>query len=210
MSYSYFKLYKPYRVLSQFSKDSVDQLCLKDILNVESNVYPVGRLDYDSEGLLILTNDSTLNHELLNPKKKTNKVYYAQVEGLITDESIRTLSEGVVITLPVKKGARSKNKNFKRTIIEKYQTLPCEVYRIPEPELPERIPPIRVRENIPTSWISMFLVEGKNHQVRKMCANVGFPVLRLVRYAIGQITIKDMKSGDLIEISRDEIIMSKH
>ena len=208
MSFQYYKLYKPYKVLSQFTKDTSDQTCLKDILELDNNIYPVGRLDYDSEGLILLTNDTTVNHQLLNPKMKTNKVYYAQVEGLITEEAIQKLRDGVEISLPTKKKKRKpKQKNApKSSLAEKYKTLPCEIYKIPAPDLPDRNPPIRIREDIPTTWISLFLIEGKNHQVRKMCAAVGFPVLRLVRYSIGKLTIKDMDAGDLIEIKREDII----
>ena len=208
MSFQYYKLYKPYKVLSQFTKDTAEQTCLKDILELDTNIYPVGRLDYDSEGLLLLTNDTTVNHQLLNPRMKTNKVYYAQVEGEITKEAIQKLREGVEISLPAKKKNKSsKNKKGPKTaLVEKYTTLPCEIYKIPPPDLPERNPPIRLRENIPTTWISLFLIEGKNHQVRKMCAAVGFPVLRLVRYSIGKLTIKGMDAGDLIEITREDII----
>jgi 23S rRNA pseudouridine2457 synthase len=208
MDLKYYKLYKPYRVLSQFTKDTPQQICLKDITNLDKDIYPVGRLDYDSEGLLLLTNDTTVNHQLLNPKMKTHKVYYAQLEGAITDEAIQKLKEGVEISIPAKKRKTPKNKdkNHKQPLVEKYTTLPCEIYKVPAPQIPERNPSIRVRENIPTTWISLFLIEGKNHQVRKMCAAVGFPVLRLIRYSIGKLTIKGMDVGDLVEITREDII----
>ncbi|MBK8700469.1 MAG: pseudouridine synthase [Saprospiraceae bacterium] len=183
MTYIY---YKPFQVLSQFTREAENQRCLADFIKVPANVYPVGRLDYDSEGLLLLTDDKKLNHEYLNPDNHISKLYYVQVEGIITPEALKRLGSGVDIKLP--------NKSL-------YTTLPCTAKKINTPAIPQRIPPIRFRANIPDSWLSIEINEGKNRQIRKMCAAVGFPVLRLVRYGFGPYTIKGMKSGDLVKIN---------
>jgi 23S rRNA pseudouridine2457 synthase len=151
-------------------------------------VYPVGRLDIDSEGLLLLTNDTKINHRLLNPAFKHTKTYWVQVEGQITYEAIKALEKGVKIKVDGKE----------------YQTLPSKAFIFEqEPILPERNPPIRFRKNIPTSWLSLSIVEGKKHQVRKMTASVGFPTLRLVRYSIQNICLENMQVGDVKELDRD-------
>ncbi|MBK9690009.1 MAG: pseudouridine synthase [Saprospiraceae bacterium] len=172
--------YKPYQVLSQFTREAAHHQCLADYLNVPKNVYPIGRLDYDSEGLLMLSDDTSLNAQLLSPDQHVAKIYYAQLEGEITTEAIKLLRDGVSITLPNKK---------------KYLTLPSRVKKIGEPNLPERVPPIRVRANIPDSWISIEVKEGKNRQIRKMCAAVGFPVLRLIRVQLGNYQIHGLQPG---------------
>ena len=171
--------YKPYDVLSQFTREVPSHRTLADFLDVEKDVYPIGRLDRDSEGLLLLSNDRLLNQRLLSPKAKKEKEYYVQVEGEIAAAAIEELQSGVRIKL--KKGM--------------YTTLPCLAKKIAPPALPDRNPPIRFRKNVPTSWISITLKEGKNRQVRKMCAKVGFPVLRLVRYRIEDWTIKGLEAG---------------
>ncbi|GAA4396266.1 pseudouridine synthase [Nibrella viscosa] len=182
--YCYFLIYKPYLTLSQFSKEG-DKPTLADLdFPFEKDIYPVGRLDSDSEGLLLLTNDKQLNHRLLNPKFRHQRTYYVQVDGQITDEAIRQLSQGVTITVDGKP----------------YTTLPAQVRVIPEPGLPERNPPIRYRANIPTTWVSITLQEGKNRQVRKMTAAVGFPTLRLVRWAIEKLTAAGMQPGEVREL----------
>jgi 23S rRNA pseudouridine2457 synthase len=182
---STYLFYKPFNVLSQFTRELPDQQCLADhISGIPTDVYPVGRLDYDSEGLLLLSNDKALNSKLLIPSKH-HKTYYVQVEGIISDEAILQLSQGVEITLPNK---------------SKYKTLPCKAAKIETPAIPDRDPPIRYRASIPTSWLAITLSEGKNRQVRKMCAKVGFPVLRLVRYSFSEYTIEDMKVGELRKI----------
>lgn len=170
-------------VLSQFSAEG-DKKTLADYLTeIPKDVYPVGRLDYDSEGLLILTNDRTLTHQLLEPKFAHKRTYYVQVDGDVTDEAIGLLSMGVIINIDGKD----------------YKTKPATAIKIDEPVLPERNPPIRFRKNIPTSWIALTLTEGKNRQVRKMTAKVGFPTLRLVRFSIGDLSIAQMQAGDIIE-----------
>lgn len=185
-SYTYVWLYKPFNVMSQFSKEG-EKSTLADVLtDIPKDVYPVGRLDYDSEGLLFLTNDKSLTHKLLDPKFAHERTYYIQVEGEITDEALLQLSEGVTININGKS----------------HLTLPAKAVRIDEPALPERNPPIRFRANIPTSWISLTLTEGKNRQLRRMTASVGFPTLRLVRYSIGTYTVADMDSGGYIVTDR--------
>ena len=163
---------------------------LKDYFPLDPDIYPVGRLDYDSEGLLLLTNDSSINHRLLNPAYHHEREYWVQVEGMIDKESLNRLKSGVLISLDGKS----------------YQTKPCQATKLSDAiHVPERIPPIRVRKNIPTSWISLVLTEGKNRQVRRMTAGVGFPTLRLIRRRIVNLTIDDMAPGDLLDIRRDKV-----
>ena len=185
----YYLIYKPYQVLSQFTS-SDGKLCLKDILRVPKDVYPVGRLDYDSEGLLLLTNDTSINHQLLHPKFAHARTYWVQVDGTITNDAVESLSKGVTISVDGKT----------------YETKKA-VLKILSDGLvvPERNPPIRVRKSIPTSWVSIQLTEGKNRQVRKMFASVGFPVVRLIRSQIGQFSIAQMQPGDCLSLSFEEV-----
>lgn len=180
MSFRYIAFHKPYRVLSQFSPEG-DKETLADYLQgLPKDVYPVGRLDYDSEGLLLLTNDKNLNHQLTEPKFAHHRTYLVQVDGDINEEAIKQLEAGVPIAV-----------NGKR-----YTTLPARAEKIlKDPDVPPRNPPVRYRANIPTSWIFLTLTEGKNRQVRKMTAAVGFPTLRLIRYAIGKLTIDGIAPG---------------
>ncbi len=185
----YFVIYKPFHVLTQFSSHE-GKATLGDLFHVPKDVYPAGRLDYDSEGLLILTNDAALNHRLLDPRYKHEREYWVQVEGNITKEAIENLQKGVVISIDGKQ----------------YKTLPCRSYLFKEPPIVyERNPAIRFRKNIPDSWINLILVEGKNKQVRRMTAKVGFPVLRLIRYRIEKLTLQNMKPGNIKELTREEI-----
>jgi 23S rRNA pseudouridine2457 synthase len=185
----YYLIYKPYQVLSQFTS-SDGKLCLKDILNVSKDVYPVGRLDYDSEGLLLLTNDTSINHQLLHPKFAHARTYWVQVDGAITSDAIESLSKGVTISVDGKT----------------YETKKAILNILPDNLLvPERNPPIRVRKSIPTSWVSIQLTEGKNRQVRKMFASVGFPVVRLIRSQIGQFSIAQMQPSDCLSLSFEEV-----
>lgn len=189
----YYIIYKPFGMLSQFSKEG-DKPTLADLdFDFSSDVYPVGRLDADSEGLLILTNDKQLNHRLLNPKFRHNRTYYVQVEGLLTQEACQILSQGVTISVDGKP----------------YHSLPANARMlVPEPNLPARTPPIRYRASIPTSWLAITLHEGKNRQVRKMTAAVGFPTLRLVRWAIESLTADDMTPGQVRELNRSELMQA--
>ena len=185
----YYLIYKPYQVLSQFTS-SDGKLCLKDILNVPKDVYPVGRLDYDSEGLLLLTNDTSINHQLLHPKFAHARTYWVQVDGTITNDAVESLSKGVTISVDGKT----------------YETKKAVLKILSDSLLvPERNPPIRVRKSIPTSWVSIQLTEGKNRQVRKMFASVGFPVVRLIRSQIGQFSIAQMQPSDCLSLSFEEV-----
>ncbi|MBS1778867.1 MAG: pseudouridine synthase [Bacteroidetes bacterium] len=183
----YYIFYKPYEVLSQFSPEGDKKTLAHYLSHLAKDIYPVGRLDYDSEGLLLLTNDKALTHQLLEPSFAHQRTYYVQVEGNITDDALAQLSKGVIININGKQ----------------HKTKPAIAKRIEEPSLADRNPPIRYRKNIPTSWISLTLTEGKNRQVRRMTAAVNFPTLRLVRYSIGKVTIGDMQPGDVIELNKN-------
>jgi 23S rRNA pseudouridine2457 synthase len=186
---SNFIVHKPFNVLSQFSP--VDgKKTLKDFFDVPLNVYPVGRLDYDSEGLLILTDDKKLNQYLLDPNNKHEREYWAQVEGKISPDAINQLQQGVQI-----------NVNGKI-----YQTRKCKAEIFSEaPTVGERFPPIRFRKSIPDSWIKLFLTEGKNRQARKMTASVGHPTLRLIRYRIERISLEGLQAGEMKKITTQEL-----
>jgi len=176
----YFIFNKPYQVLSQFSVEG-DKKTLADFFpNISKNIYPVGRLDYDSEGLLLLTDDKPLTHQLLDPSFAHPRTYIVQVEGAITDEAIQQLQQGVTISID---GKKYRTKNATAKILS------------PAPVVADRDPPIRFRKNIPTSWLSLTLTEGKNRQVRRMTAAVGYPTLRLIRYAIGKVTLDGIAPG---------------
>ena len=175
--------------MSQFTSQDGKQT-LKDFFDVPPDVYPVGRLDYDSEGLLVLTNDKILNQQLLNPVNAHEREYWVQVDGEATQQAITALQLGVSITVD---GKIYRTKSSKVALMET------------EPKVPDRNPPIRVRKNIPTSWIKIKLTEGKNRQVRKMTAAVGFPTVRLIRYRIGQCNMKDVMPGDMVIYSQKEI-----
>jgi len=187
--FRYFILYKPFRVLCQFSPIE-GKKTLKELFEFPKDVYPVGRLDEDTEGLLILTNDTSLNNKLLDPKNSHIRTYLAQLEGIISDEALKRLEAGLAIKV---RGERHKTKSA------------LSKFLVDEPMVPLRIPPIRFRKNSPTSWIELSLTEGKNHQVRKMTATVGFPTLRLIRWKIENLTVEKMNSGDVIEIEKTEI-----
>ncbi len=188
-SFSYFVMYKPFKVLCQFSQ-AEGKRTLKEFFDFPKDVYPVGRLDEDTEGLLILTNYTSLNNKLLDPKNSHIRTYLIQVEGIITDEALKKLESGLAIKI---RGERHKTKSAKAKFL------------VEEPLLPERVPPIRFRKNSPTSWIELSLTEGKNHQVRKMTAAVGFPTLRLIRWKIENLTAEKMLSGDVLEIEKTEL-----
>lgn len=186
--FRYFVFYKPYNVLCQFSKEGDKKTLADYFFNLPKDVYPVGRLDYDSEGLLLLTNDKQLTHQLLEPKYKHHRTYWVQVEGAIDDEALLKLQHGVKININGKQ----------------YLTAPAKAERLSEPIVSDRMPPIRYRKNIPTSWIALTLIEGKNRQVRRMTAAVGYPTLRLIRYSIGNYTIENMSDAMINELSMTE------
>lgn len=169
---------KPFNVMSQFTDDT-GRATLADFIPIKG-VYPAGRLDYDSEGLLLLTDDGRLQHRIAHPEAKLGKVYWVQVEGDIDEAALEQLRQGVIL----KDG----------------KTLPAKVQRLDNVELWERYPPIRQRLNIPTSWIALTIKEGRNRQVRRMTAAVGFPTLRLVRVQIGEWPVKGLAPGEYCEI----------
>lgn len=188
--FKYYAVFKPYNMLCQFTGQDGDSL-LGDLFDFPKDVYSIGRLDKDSEGLLLMTNDNRFKTRLLEPKYKTTKTYYTQVDGAITDEAIHELSQGKIII-------KHKGKS--------HQVAPAVCRKIEDPNFPERSVPIRYRKNIPTSWVSITISEGKNRQVRKMTAAVGFPTLRLVRYSIGNYKLENMQPGDVVEISPDQVL----
>jgi 23S rRNA pseudouridine2457 synthase len=187
-SFRYFIINKPYGVLSQFT-DKDGRKTLASLYQFPKDVYAVGRLDFDSEGLLLLTNDKSLTDYLLNPGNKHEREYYVQVEGIPGEDDLDKLREGV--------------------IIQGKKTLPAKVKIITPTSIPARIPPIRERKNIPTTWISLTLVEGRNRQVRKMTAKIGFPTLRLTRVRIKNILLGNLNPGEVRELRSEEIVKLK-
>ena len=185
----YFIIYKPFNVLSQFSSTDKKKT-LKDFFDVPSNAYPVGRLDYDSEGLLIITDDKKLNQLLLEPIHKHQREYWVQVEGEISHQAIEELQQGVLINVD------GKIVQTKKCKVEKFSS---------PPPVDERKPPIRFRKSVPDSWIKIILTEGKNRQVRKMTAKVGYPTLRLIRFRIEEIALTDLHPGEMKTISQQEL-----
>ncbi len=186
--YRYYLIYKPYGMLSQFTTAEPGKRTLGELHAFPSDVYPVGRLDEDSEGLLLLTNDPKMNALLLG--EGVEKEYWVQVEGIPTEAALVQLRQGVDITVKKKR----------------YRTLPAQARRLePVPALPERVPPIRVRLSIPDRWIALTIREGKNRQVRKMVAAVGFPCLRLVRARFGKWELGDLHPGGVREGSEFKI-----
>ena len=178
----YILFHKPYGVLSQFSGETNT---LKDYIPIK-DVYCVGRLDRDSEGLLLLTDDGYLQHRLSEPRFEHPRTYWAQVEGTPDQHALERLIKGV--------------------IIQGYRTRPARARLLPgEPELPPRNPPIRFRKNIPATWIELILVEGRNRQVRRITAAVGHPTLRLVRVAIGDLKLGDLQPGQWRELTTREL-----
>ena len=186
---SYFIVHKPFNVLSQFSSEG-GKNTLKDFFDVPIKVYPVGRLDYDSEGLLILTDDKKLNRYLLDPLHKHEREYWVQVEGNVTTEQINILQRGVEIKV------NGKIYHTKKCVAKKFSQLP---------EVSERIPPIRFRKSVPDSWIKIILTEGKNRQVRKMTAAAGCPTLRLIRFRLEGITLENLPPGEMKKIPKQEL-----
>ncbi len=173
-------LHKPYGVLCQFTSDT-GRACLKDYVPI-GDIYPAGRLDADSEGLVVLTGDGALQARIAEPRRKLAKTYWAQVEGLPQERSLQALRSGLDLG--------------------EFVAMPCAARRIGEPEgLWPRDPPIRQRLHIPTAWLELKLEEGKNRQVRRMTARIGHPTLRLIRWAVGPWTLEGLAPGGWCEAS---------
>ena len=170
---------KPFQVLSQFT-DGNGRATLKDYIDVP-DVYAAGRLDRDSEGLLVLTDNGKLQHKLAHPEAKTSKTYWVQVEGEPNEASLQSLRDGVEL----KDG----------------MTMPAKVNVMAEPIVWERDPPVRYRKAIPTTWLTITISEGRNRQVRRMTAHVGHPTLRLIRYRVGNWTIDGIDNGAYLSIT---------
>ncbi len=176
--------HKPYGVLSQFTADGSPNRTLADF-KFPKNIYSIGRLDADSEGLLLLSDEPSLNERLLHPTRGHVRRYWAQVENIPTPESLAKLERGVTI--------------------QGHRTLPCRTWLLePQPVVAPRTPPIRVRKSIPDAWIALELVEGKNRQVRRMTAAIGHPTLRLLRVRIGQFELGNLAPGEWRELSAAE------
>lgn len=181
MAFRYILFNKPYGVVSQFS--GVGET-LRKFVSVK-NVYPVGRLDHDSEGLLLLTDDGAVQHRLTDPRFAHPRTYLVQVEGVPDESKLRQLEKGV--------------------LIRDYRTRPAQVRLLEaEPQLPPRNPPVRFRKSVPTAWLEITLTEGRNRQVRRMTAAVGHPTLRLVRSGIGMLQLGTLKPGEWRELTKSE------
>ncbi|MFB2934672.1 pseudouridine synthase [Aerosakkonemataceae cyanobacterium BLCC-F154] len=189
MVHKYILFYKPYNVLCQFTDENqsreTTRQTLKDYIPIPE-IYPVGRLDRDSEGLLLLTNDGKLQHLLSDRRYKHPRTYWVQVERIPGEIVLDQLRQGVKV--------------------QDYQTRPALVQLLPsEPTLPPRNPPIRFRQNVPTAWLEMTLTEGRNRQVRRMTAAVGYPTLRLVRVAIAHLRWQDLAPGEWRNLTAEEL-----
>jgi 23S rRNA pseudouridine2457 synthase len=184
--------HKPYGVISQFTPDGSPNRNLANF-GLPPGVYPIGRLDADSEGLLLLSDEPDLNQRLLHPKQAHARLYWAQVENIPRPEALRRLERGL--------------------LLQGRKTLPCRASLLePPPLLPPRVPPIRQRKSIPTAWIALELIEGKNRQVRRMTAAVGHPTLRLIRVRIGAFELGDLPVGAWRELSasdRQQVLKAK-
>jgi 23S rRNA pseudouridine2457 synthase len=184
--------HKPFGVVSQFTTDGSPNRTLAEF-GLPKAVYPIGRLDADSEGLLLLTDEADLNQRLLHPRQAHAREYWTQVEHIPTAASIHKLERGVIIA-----GRK---------------TLPCRAWILePQPQIPPRQPPIRFRKTVPTCWLGLELIEGKNRQVRRMTATIGHPTLRLIRVRVGAFKLGDLPAGtwkELHESDRALVLSSK-
>lgn len=191
----YFAVYKPYGMLCQFTREAGRESLADLGFDFPEQVYPVGRLDADSEGLLLLTDERSLTSKMLDPEHGHEREYLVQVEGLPTEETVRKLMAGPFITVD---GAR-------------YKTRPCKVRLLESaPLVPDRNPPVRFRKTVPDSWFYLALTEGKNRQVRKMTAAVGLPTLRLIRARIGDFYLPQWEPGKVFSLSRADFLRSMH
>ena len=183
--------HKPYGVLSQFTPDGSPNRTLAEF-GFAPRVYPIGRLDADSEGLLLLSDEPALNERLLHPRHAHGRIYWAQVERIPTDEALAQLQKGVTI--------------------QGHRTLPCRAWRLePQPEVAPRVPPIRFRKSVPDCWVGLELVEGKNRQVRRMTAAIGHPTLRLLRVRIGGFELGGLAAGTwrLLNDAERQLVLSE-
>lgn len=177
--------HKPYGILSQFTPEPGSRYRTLADFGFPKDVYPIGRLDADSEGLLLLSDEPSLNARLLHPTRGHRRIYWAQVERVPAEEALRKLETGLQIA--------------------GRQTLLCRAWMLdPQPEIPPRDPPIRVRKNVADCWVALELVEGKYHQVRRMTAAVGHPTLRLVRVQIGEFGLGELPAGEWRELGEEE------
>ena len=179
--FTYLALHKPYGVVTQFSGEHPN---LSDYISL-SNVYPVGRLDKDSEGLLLLSDDGAWQHRVSHPKFEHPKTYWVQVEGLPDEPALNHLRRGIRV--------------------QDYTTKPAEVRQLESVNIAPRDPPIRYRASISDSWLEITIREGRNRQVRRMCAAAGYPVLRLIRVAIGPVTLEGLRAGQWRKLTRREV-----
>ena len=186
----YYKVFKPFGMVSQFTSQHNDPV-LGDLYDFPKDVYSVGRLDKDSEGLLLMTNNNEFKTRMLEPDKETPKTYLVQVDGEPNENAIKQLESGTIVISH--KG-------------KKHQVATAKCEKIVAPNLPNRSKPVRKRKNIPTTWLKLTIVEGKNRQVRKMTAAVGHPTLRLVRWSVDRFTLEDMHPGDVMPIPKKDII----
>ena len=180
----YIAFYKPYGVISQFTDPDGTRTLAE--FKLPKEVYAAGRLDKDSEGLLLLTDDGGFIKEILEPQSNKEKTYWVQVENIPSQEKLKKLERGIMI--------------------QGRKTLPCRVRLLPCPKLTARNPPIRERKNIPTAWLEIKMIEGKNRQVRRMTAAINHPTLRLVRFAIGQLCLTGLKPGQWREVAKKCIL----
>lgn len=195
--FRYFIANKPYNVICQFTADNEGQKTLADLnFTFPKDAYAIGRLDLDSEGLLLLTSDRSLNHRLLNPQFAHERTYLVQVEEVITEKALQQLREGVDIKIEKKI----------------HHTLPAKARLVEDPSLYfngnaiwERDPPAKASANRPMSWVEITLTEGKNRQVRRMCAKVGHACLRLIRVKIGNLSLGDLEVNEIKELSREDM-----
>ena len=175
---------KPFGVISQFTPDGSPNRTLA-AFGFPKDVYAIGRLDVDSEGLLLLSDEAELNERLLHPRHEHRRTYWAQVERIPSAEALKRLEDGVVV--------------------QGHKTLPCRAWLIdPQPQIPPRDPPLRFRKNVPDCWIALELIEGKNRQVRRMTAGIGHPTLRLMRVAIGRFELGSLQAGHWNALSESE------
>ncbi|MBY0412936.1 MAG: pseudouridine synthase [Bdellovibrionales bacterium] len=182
----YIAFFKPYGILSQFTSDNMSETL--SVFNLPKDVYPVGRLDKDSEGLLILSNDGVFIEKLLNPVFDKEKNYWVQVENIPTEESLNVLRAGGVA-------------------IQDYKTKPAKVKILdPRPEISERNPPVRFRLSVPTCWLEIKISEGKNRQVRRMTASINHPTLRLIRMQVGKYMLGNLQPGEWVSIKKSDVL----